>query len=62
MEVKRVQRCMRQAIWQVQNFVADHTGRRPSQEEIAKALMPYLVLHEINEHIKAMRQSLETEE
>lgn len=62
MEVKRVQKCMREAIWTVQNFVMDNTGKRPTQEEIARALKPYLVLHEINEHIKAMRDSSEIEE
>jgi len=62
MEVKRVQKCMREAIWTVQNYVMDETGKRPTQEEIARALRPYLVLNEINEHIKAMRDSSETEE
>ncbi len=62
MEVKRVQKCMREAIWTVQNFVMNNTGKRPTQEEIAKALMPYLVLHEINDHIKAMRESSDLEE
>ncbi len=62
MEVKRVQKCMREAIWTVQNFVMDNTGKRPTQEEIASALKPYLVLSEINEHIKAMRESSGSEE
>jgi len=62
MEVKRVQKCMREAIWTVQNYVMDETGRRPTQEEIALALMPYLVLNEINGHIKVMRDSSEIEE
>jgi len=53
---------MREAIWTVQNYVMDETGKRPTQEEIARALRPYLVLNEINEHIKAMRDSSETEE
>ena len=46
----------------VQNFVMGNTGKRPTQEEIARALKPYLVLHEINEHIKAIRESSETGE
>ncbi len=46
----------------VQNFVMDNTGKRPTQEEIASALRPYLVLNEINEHIKAMRQNSDIEE
>jgi len=62
MEVKRVQKFMREAIWTVQNFVMDETGKRPTQEEIARALKPYLVLNEINEHIKAIRDSSQTEE
>ena len=62
MQVKRVQKCMKEAIWAIQNFVMDSTGKRPSQEEIARALKPYLVLHEINEHIKAMRDSSDIEE
>ena len=62
MEIKRVQRCMREAIWAIQNYVMNETGKRPTQDEIARALMPYLVLNEINEHIKAMRDSSETEE
>ena len=62
MEIKRVQRCLRDAIWAVQNYVMNETGKRPTQDEIARALMPYLVLNEINEHIKAMRDSSETEE
>ena len=33
--VKRVQRCMKEAIWAVQNFVMDDTGKRATQEEIA---------------------------
>jgi len=40
MEIKRVQKCMREAIWTVQNFVMDNTGKRPTQEEIARALKP----------------------
>ena len=62
MEIKRVQKCIREAIWTVQNYVMDETGKRPTQEEIARALKPCLVLNEINEHIKAMRESSETEE
>lgn len=62
MEIKRVQKCLRKAIWTVQNYVMDETGKRPTQKEIARALMPYLVLNEINDHIKAMRDSSETEE
>ena len=62
MEVKRVKKCMREAIWMVQNFVMDNTGKRPTQDEIAEALMPYLVLQEINEHIKAIRESSDTQE
>jgi hypothetical protein len=62
MQIKRVQKCMRQAIWAVQNFVMDNTGKRPTQDEIAMALRPYLVLHEITEHIKTMRDSSETGE
>ena len=61
MGIKRVQKCMREAIWTVQNYVMNETGKRPTQEEIARALKPYLVLSEINEHIKAMRDSSETE-
>ena len=60
MEIKRIQKCLREAIWTIQNYVMDETGRRPTQEEIARALMPYLVLNEINEHIKAMRDNSET--
>ena len=62
MEIKRVQRCMRKPIWTIQNYVMNETGKRPTQEEIARALKPYLVLHEINEHIKAMRDSSDIEE
>ena len=62
MEIKRVQKCLRAAIWTVQNYVMDETGKRPTQDEIARALMPYLVLNEVCQHIKAMRESSEIEE
>ena len=60
MEVKRVQKCMREAIWTIQNSVMDTTGTRPTQEVVASALTSFMVLHEISEHIKAMCASSET--
>jgi len=44
-----------EAIQTVKRFIAETTGKEPTDEEIADALKRYFVLNEIKEHILMVR-------
>ena len=46
---------MLEAIQTVKHFIAETTGKEPTDEEIADALKRYFVLNEIKEHILMVR-------
>lgn len=46
-----MQECILNAIVNTQNFVEKVTGKKATQEEIAKALQRYFVLNEIKDFI-----------
>ena len=43
--------CLVDALETVENFLAETTGRKPTQREIASALKRYFVLNEIKAHV-----------
>ena len=45
-----------EAIQTIRHFIAETTGKEPSDEEIASALKRYFVLNEIKEHILMVRK------
>jgi len=45
-----------EALETVDNFIAETTGRKPTQQEIANALKRYFVLNEIKAHIVMERE------
>jgi len=44
-----------EAIDRIRHFVAETTGKAPSDEELADALKRYFVLNEIKDHILMIR-------
>ena len=44
-----------EAIQTLKHFIAETTGKEPTDEEIADALKRYFVLNEIKEHILMLR-------
>jgi hypothetical protein len=44
------------ALETVDNFIAETTGQKPTQQEIANALKRYFVLNEIKAHIVMERE------
>ncbi len=51
-----VEKCIKEAIDTIENFIKETTGKSPTQEEIARALRRYFVLKEIGEHIRLERE------
>lgn len=46
-----------EAIQALKHFIAETTGKEPTDEEIADALKRYFVLNEIKEHILMLRSN-----
>jgi len=56
LETGTVEKCMIDALETVENFIAEMTGKKPTQQEIAHALKRYFVLNEIKAHIIMERE------
>lgn len=48
--------CMVEAIWNIEEYITQTTGERPSPQEMAAALSKYFVLKEILGFIELARQ------
>jgi len=59
-ENKTLEDCLEEALETVDTFIAETTGQKPTQQEIANALKRYFVLNEIKGHI-VMERSGEDE-
>lgn len=57
-ETGAVDKCITEALETVANFIAETTGLKPTQLEIANALERYFVLSEIKAHIVMEREGL----
>ena len=53
--------CIHIAILKIKDFVEQVAGFIPTEAEIADALQRYIVLKEINDHIKMVRSHQESE-
>jgi len=51
-----MENCIVEALDAVENFIAETTGKKPTQPEIANALTRYFVLNEIKAHIVMERE------
>ena len=50
-DMETLENCLVEALETVGNFIADTTGQKPTQQEIANALKRYFVLNEIKDNI-----------
>ncbi|MFH1155601.1 MAG: hypothetical protein V1793_17485 [Pseudomonadota bacterium] len=48
--------CIRNAVRKIDNFIESSTGKRASQQEMARAMTRYFVLNEILEFIQMDRK------
>ncbi len=48
--------CLLGALEDVENFIMETTGQKPTQQEIANALKRYFVLNEIKAHVVMERE------
>lgn len=48
--------CLLGALKDVENFIMETTGQKPTQQEIANALKRYFVLNEIKAHVVMERE------
>ena len=55
-ETGTVENCLKSALETVENFIAETTGQKPTQLEIANALKRYFVLNEIKAHVVMDRE------
>lgn len=54
-EKYQLEPCLEQAIIQLEAYILETTGKKPSQQEISLALSKYFVLKEIREFIEMSR-------
>ena len=55
---KNIEPGLLEALATVEHFIAETTGKEPTQQEIADALKRYFVLNEIKAHIVMVREGV----